>query len=211
MNSELTTIYSLRRVLESAGEGMGMAHSLVKELRNLHPSGCETARLLLLGHPLNISLRPLTECESEEVSMLASLIVSAPSSSTASIGKNGEAFARTLEGWVRARENGKLEQKVHRFRSMITSVVLGAVTAMIASLGPLVGDLDLTGVTHPSSTALLYGAAGFAAIGSAMLGLFMSGRRFYANAAVSLLAFAAVSYLATPLANVPSIGLWGIK
>jgi len=160
---------------------------------------------------LHISLRPLTECESEEVSMLASLIVSAPRSSATSIGKNGEAFAKTLEGWVRARENGKLDQKVHRFRSMITSVVLGAVTAMIASLGPLVGNLDLTGVSHANSTPLLYGAAVFAAIGSAMLGLFMSGRRFYVNAAVSLLTFAVVSYLAAPLTNVPSIGLWGIK
>jgi len=211
MNPDLTAIFAMRRVLESTGEGMGMAHSLVKELRAVRPSGFETARLLLLGHPLRISLRPLTESTSVEVSMLASLIVSAPSSSSSSIGRSGEAFAGTLEGWVKARENGRLEQRVQRFRSVVTSAVLGAVTAMIASLGPLVGNLDVTGSSHLNPAPLLYGAAGFAAISSAMLGLFMSGRRLYVNVIVSLLVYAVVYSLASPLAGVPLIGLWGVK
>ncbi len=211
MNPDLTAIHSLGRVLESASDGMGMARSLVKELRQVRPQGSETARLLLLGYPLRISLGPMTEGESEEVSMLASLIVSAPSSSSASIGRNGKAFAGTLEGWVKARENSKLEQKVQSFRSVITSAVLGAVTAMMASLGPVIGSLGLFGASHGSQVSLLYGAAGFDAISSTMLGLFMSGRRFYVNVLASLAVYALVSSLASPLAGVPAVSLWGVK
>jgi len=212
LNPDLSTILSLRRVLESAGEGMGMAQSLVREIRDVEPLGTETARLLLLGLPLNVALRNLTRTKSEEVSMLASLMVSAPRSSSTLVGKSGGAFAGTLERWVKARESGKLEQKAMRFRSLITSAVLGGVSAMISSLGPLVGNLALTDTPATVNTVtLLYAAAALTAVSSGMLGLFMSGRGFYVNVGVSLAVFALVSALASPLAAFSSASLWGVK
>jgi hypothetical protein len=212
VNADLVRILALKKVLESASEGMGMAHSVAKELRRIRPNGSESARLVLLGHPLAIALRPLIESGSEEVSMLASLIVSAPRSSSAMIGRSGGILAGTLERWVGAKESGKLQQKALRFRSLVTCGVLGAVTAMIASIGPLVGSLDFTGTSQAAgSTMLLYAAAGLTGISSFMLGLFMSGRSFYLNVALALGVFTLVSTLASPLANVPAVSLWGVK
>ena len=208
----MARILALKKILESTREGMGMAQSVAKSLRSGEALGRESARLVLLGYPLGLALRPLIESECVEISMLASLIVSAPRSSTTLIGKSGGVLAGTLERWVKARESGRLQLKALRFRGMITCGVLGAVAAMVASLGPLVGNLDFTGTSVPSgSTSLLYAAAGLTGISSSMLGLFMSGRGFYLNVAVALGVFALVSALASPLANVSSISLWGIK
>ena len=212
MNTELVRILALKKVLESASEGMGMAQAVARELRRAEPLGRESARLVLLGHSLAFALRPLVESGCEEVSMLASLIVSAPKSSSTMIGRSGGILAGTLERWVKAKESGKLQQKALRFRSLVTCGILGAVTAMVASVGPLVGSLDLTGTPPPTSSAtLLYSASALAAISSGMLGLFMSGRSFYLNVAVTLGVFILVSAIASPLANVPTVSLWGVK
>jgi len=212
VNTELVRILTLKKVLESASQGMGMAQSVARELRRVQPPERESARLVLLGYPLAVALRPLIESGCEEVSMLASLIVSAPRSSSVIIGRSGGIFASTLERWVKAKESGKLQQKALRFRGLVTCGVLGAVTAMVASLGPLVGTLDFTGVSQPTgSTTLLYSAAGLTGVSSCMLGLFMSGRSFYLNVVVALGVFTLVSALASPLTNVSTVSLWGVK
>ncbi len=212
MNQDLRTILALRRVLQSAKKGMGMGQSLVRELQCHESAGTETARLLLLGFPLSVALQPLIRGKSEEVSMLASLIVTAPRSSTALVGASGEALAGTLERWVKARENTRLENRVFRFRSLLTSGVLGAVTAMIASLGPVVANLNFENAPAAGGGgSILYAAAGFAAMAAGMLGLLMSGRGFYVNVAVALGVFALVSALASPVASVQPISLWGVK
>lgn len=211
MNPDLSTILSLKRVLESTSEGKGMAKSIVEGLGGDRPLGSESARLLLLGYPLPLALRPLVDGGSDEISMLASLIVSAPMSSTSLVGKSGSAFAVTLERWIKARENGLLEQKVMRFRSLVTSAVLGAVTAMVASLGPLVGSLNFGTGAVLDPGALIYAGALMATISSGMLGVFMSGRGFFVNVALSLATFALVAVVVSPLASVPSVALWGVK
>ena len=212
MNAELVRILTLKKVLESASEGMGMAQSVARGLRTAEPPGNEAARLVLLGYSLPVALQPLIESGCEEVSMLASLIVSAPRSSSAHIGRSGGVLASTLERWIKAKESGKLQQKALRFRSLVTCGVLGAVTAMVALLGPLVGTLDFAGASQSTgSTALLYSAAGLTGISSCMLGLFMSGRNFYVNVAVAMAVFTLVSTLASPLANVSTVSLWGVK
>ncbi|MDE1852713.1 MAG: hypothetical protein KGI38_03075 [Thaumarchaeota archaeon] len=211
MNPDLSTILSLRRVLESASEGEGMARSFVEGLGDVRPLGSESARLLLLGYPIPLALRPLVEGSSDEVSMLAALIVSAPRSSTSLVGKSGSAFAVTLERWIKARENGLLEQKVMRFRSLVTSAVLGAVTAMVASLGPIVGSLNFGTGTAADPGSLIYAGAAMVTVSSGMLGIFMSGKNFFVNVALSLAVFALVAAVASPLASVPSVRLWGVK
>jgi hypothetical protein len=212
MNQDLSMILSLRRVLESAEEGMGISQSMVRELGVASPPGSSAARMLLLGFPLTKALRPLIQGKSEEASILASLIVSVPRSSASLVGKNGEALAMTLERWVEARESTRQEHQVMTFRSLLTSGVLGAVTSMTASLGPVVGNLGFTGSTPASNpSAMLAAAAAMTAIGSGMLGYFMSGRRFYLNVATAIAVFATVSYLVSPLASFASAGLWGVK
>lgn len=199
-------------MLESVGEGRGVALSVVEELRSAPDPAPDAARKLLLGYPLRASLRLLSESGTDEVAMLASLVVAAPRSSAALVGEKGEELAATLERWVKARDNRRLEQKALKFRSVVTSGVLGAVTAMLASLGPLVGSLNLGGGAPPGDpSAFLAGAAVMAAIGSAMLGLFVSGKGFLLNVAVTMGAFAVVSAFAFPLANVSVATMWGVK
>lgn len=211
MNRDVLRILSLKRVLESAGQGSGMARSIVEELGGDDGLGREGARLLLLGNPISTAMRPIIEGGAEEVSLLASLIVAAPKSSAPLVGTSGGAIAHTLEGWAKARENRALEQKVLRFRSLVTSAVLGAVTAMLASLGPMVGTLGFGAGPGVDPGALIYGAAAMTAISSGMLGVYMSGKGFYVNVAASLAVFGIVCAVASPLASVPSVGLWGVK
>ena len=204
MSAELDAMHSLGRALKSAGEGKGLARSAVEELCRAGPLGREGARLLLLGFPLSRALLPLVEDGGDEVSMLASLVVAAPRSSAPIVGKSGESLALTLERWIRPREREALEQKVMRFRSLVTSAVLGAVMGMLTALGPVVGSLGL-GASAGGSGALVYGSAALTALGAGMLGAFMSGRRFFVNVLLSLAVFAVIAAAAAPLVSVPSI------
>lgn len=212
MNSDLALVHSLRKALESAGEGKGMARSVTEALGREPSGGAKAARDLLLGHTLARALRPLAESRVPEVAMLASLIVAAPRSSTPLVGRSGESLAGTLERWVKARETRKLEQKVLRFRSLVVSGVLGGVTAMMATLGPVIGNLDFTGNAPPVDPwALLAGAGAMAAVSSGVLGLYMAGRGFLGNVAVTLAVFLFVSAVSAPLAGFsPAVG-WGVK
>ena len=212
MKDELALLLSLRRTLEATAQGMGIARALAEGLRSASPAGVGVARLVLLGYPLRVSMAPLADGGSDEVAMLASLIVSATKSSALTVGRSGEVLEMILERWVKAKEGRRLEQRILRFRGLVTSGVAGAVVAMLASLGPMVGNLSLaTGASSPAAGLLLPGAAVMAGVSSAMLGLFMSGRGFVANVAVSMGVFAVVSAIAYPLANVPTLGLWGVK
>jgi hypothetical protein len=211
MNPDLSMVLALRRVLASAADGKGMARGVIEELGGSGTLGSAAARMLLLGYPLAISLRALGERSSEESAMLASLIISTPRSSATLVGDSGKVLADTLERWVKAKENRRLEERVLRFRSLITSAVLGAVTAMIATLGPVVGNLSFGSATAVNPKDLVLGAAGLVAVSSTMLGLYMSGRRFLLNVIVSLVVFGAVSTIASPLSSVPAVAFWGVK
>ncbi len=203
MSTELDAMHSLGRALKSAGEGEGLARAVVEELRRAGPQGREGSKLILLGRPLSQALLPLIEEGGEEVAMLASLIMSAPRSSVPLVGRSGESLAASLERWVKSRESELLERKVMRFRSLVTSAVLGAVMGMLTALGPVVGSLDLGGGTGDTA-ALVYGAVAMTALGSGMLGAFMSGRRFFVNVFLSLAVFAVVAAAAAPLASLPA-------
>lgn len=212
MKEDISAVISLRKVMEASAEGEGIARALVEEFRGSKPPGVGVARMLLLGLPLRSALDSYRERSSEEAGMLASLLTVAESSSATLVGRNGAFLGRTLETWIKLKENARMEQKVHRLRSVITSGVLGAVTAMVSSLGPLVGSLSFTsGVPAPDPQILTLAAAVMAGIASMMLGLYMSGRGFFVNVAVTLSVFAVVTAVAGPLVNVPTVALWGVK
>ena len=97
------------------------------------------------------------------------------------------------------------------FRGLVTSGILGAVTAMIAALGPLVGALGTFGGAPSDPSALAYCAAAMAAISSGMLGTFITGRGFYQYVLAALAAYGVVWAAASPLGSVSPAGLWGVK
>jgi hypothetical protein len=212
LTKDLQTILSLKRALESARKGMGISQALLREFSRSKAEGREVARLLLLGFPLKKSLSPMSDKGTEEVSMLSSLVVGAPRSSVSVVGRSGMMLATTLESWIRERENRILEQKVMRFRGFVTSGVLGAVTAMMASLGPVVGNLNfLTNAAQSGGGDLLIWAAGLAGVSSGMLGLYLSGRGFVLNVVIALSTFALVASAVAPLTNIPALSPWGVK
>lgn len=214
MNSELSIVLTLRKVLELARDGKGVAGSLVRELGGAEVPGKEVARRVLTGFPIESSLLPLLAGDSREVAMLASIVVASAKSSSALAGRNGELLSYTIERWVKARENRRLEEKVLGFRGFIVSGVLGAVSGMVAALGPVLGALDFSRAQAQAQAdpgSLTYAAAAMVILSSVFLGLSMSRRKFYLNVFVAALAFLAVLYMVSPLVSL-SAGLpWGIK
>lgn len=211
MIPDLDLVLALRRVLESASEGRGVAHSLVAELPTSGSHGADIARRVLLGFPPEVSMRPTAKGVSEEVAILTQLITQAASSSALLIGAGGAELSFTLEKWVKLREARRIESRVVWFRSVITSGVLGAVTAMIGSLGPVLGSLDFLHPQAPKATDVVYAAAALAIVSSTMLGISLAGRKFYVNVAVTMVVFSAVDLLVSPLVNSFGGILWGIK
>jgi hypothetical protein len=212
LSRELSTVVALRRVLQSVANGRGIAESVVHELPKGADGGAESARRVLLGFPIQTALQSITNGASSEVSMLASIVFQIAKISAPLGGKNGEALSYILERWVKVRESNRLEERVQRFRALIASAVLGAVTAMISTLGPLLASFGSgsLGVTTGSSN-FLYAGFAMAISSSAMLGVFVSGRRFYLNVSVTAAVFALVGLLVAPLADLPSISLLVVK
>lgn len=212
MNSELRTLFSLRMTSTAMGEGSGLAGALVKTFRNEKGELRSIARKTLLGYPPGLSLAPLVSSNSAEIAMLSSLIATAAAGSTEAVGRKGEGLSLTLERWLKAREGRRLQQRVYGFRGLIVSAVLGGVTGMVSSLGPIVGGLSFSGppvLVDPAAIQLF--AGGMASLSSAMLGLFISGRGFLVNVGITIVIFGIVSSVVAPLAAVAVPIPWGIK
>ena len=169
------------------------------------------ARRVLLGLPVEAALSPLTEGGSRELAMLAGLLSRASTASTEAVGMRGERLSVTLERWLRRREARRMEQRVMQMRCHIMAAVLGAVVAMLASLGPMVATLNVLTQTAPAANGrlLLWSSGAMVCASSATLGIFMSGRRFMLDVAIALTTFALVCYAAGPLVALPVVSLWG--
>ncbi len=202
MSEEVSMISSLRKAMESVGQGMGIAEAVARSLRTSGKKGREVSRRILLGFAIDSAVRPLLSSDSEEVAMLAALLGVSSKSSASLLGTAGERLSHTLEDWVKLRESRKMEERVQRFRCLLGSCVVGAVSAMVASLGPMLGSLYTLTVSQSQGPNLtLYAGAAMAAISSGMLALYVSERRIYVNVALSLASFCLVSFLVSPLTN----------
>jgi hypothetical protein len=212
MKTHLNALLLLRSVFSSASQGKGLAASLVETFRDGTEDQREVARRLLLGFPARSALEPLAAGRSEEVSVLSALLANSPSSSAKAVGEKGKSLSMLFERWIRMREAHDMELKVMQMRSHLMSAVMGAVVAMLASLGPLVAGLSFfSQPTGASGGELLTWSAVVVATSSATLGVFMSGRRFFVDVAISLVVFAVTAAAVAPLASVPVVNLWGIK
>ena len=211
MEQELSVVLAFRRVLERTGEGMGVSQALLRELGGAGPIGNEARRGLLLGLPPGVALMTISTGSSAEASMLALLVLSSKTSSVVTTGKKGETLSDLAEKWVKARENQRLESRVIRARGLLASAVAGAVCAMIATIGPLLGSLsDIANPVPAATGSLLYPGATMALISSGLLGLYTSGRGFYLNVLVTGIVYGFVAFAVAPLASFPS-SIWAIK
>ena len=190
---------------------MGVSQSLIQELKGEGPQATEVRRRILLGLPLEAALRPISNGSSPEASMLASLVISSKNGSALQTARKGGRLSDVAERWVKARENQRMEAKVRRVRGLIASGVSGAVTSMIASIGPLLGSLSSLGSpgTAPSGSLLLPAAA-MALISSGMLGVYTSGKGFFLNVILAGVVYLMVALAVAPLASLPSV-TWAIK
>jgi len=203
-------VLAFRRVLERAGEGMGVSQAVVRELKGTGPQA-EARKRILLGIPINSALLQIIEAGSAEASMLASLVIRCQDGSVQLTGKRGEELSYLAERWVKTRENQRLEANVRRSRGLIASGVCGAVSGMIATIGPLLGSLSNLGNPGASGASsqvsLLFPAATMALLSSGFLGVYTSGKGFYQNILTAGLVYLLVSIAVAPLANLPPLTL----
>ncbi len=186
---------------------------MVRSLPGSGAAGVDVARRIMLGYPVSASLEPMLS-GSDEIASLALLLGAGEGSSAKSLGRSGERVSLLLEGWIKLRESRKLEARVQRFRSLIVSCVVGGVSAMIATLGPMLSSLysTTTALSGGGGAGLtLYAGAAMAATSSAMLAIYVSERRFYLNVALSLISFVAVWGFVSPLASFTISPLWLAK
>ena len=210
MKDDLKMVQALRRVLEASTGGRGTSKSAIEELAGVTREGKEVARSLLLGLGLRWAMVPLEKAKAGEVRMLSSLLGEVGRSSAESLGRGAGELSATLEKWISLSESKKLETRVQEYRGLLASGILGAVSSMVASLGPMMGSLNFSAqLTPPDPTAIRVAAAIMSANGAAMLGLYLSGRRFVLNVVGCILAFLFVSALVSPLLGVQTSTLWG--
>lgn len=212
MNRDLRVLFSLRLASSAMGRGKGLAGALVTAFRRERGELRSIARNTLLGFPPELSLAPLVHSSSAEIAMLSALIATSAAGSTEAVGRKGEGLSLTLERWLKAREARRLQQRVYRLRGLIVSAVLGGVSGMISTLGPIVGGLSFSGPTTAADPLVIQLFAGsMALLSSAMLGLFISGKGFVANVGITLVIFGIVSVAVAPLTAVAVPIQWGIK
>jgi hypothetical protein len=212
MSKTLARIQLLKKVLASVGAGRGVSASVVLAFRGGGGAERLAARMVLLGHPPRRSMASIVSDQSRELGMLASLVTMASGSNLAAIGRKGSEFSALMERWLKAKEERLMEQKVFQMRGLIMSAVLGAVMATVSALGPLVGAGELfAGGGTSAGPALNYASAAMVVVSSSMIGLFLSGRRFYLNLVLALAVFSLALSASSPLAPVPTVSLWGIK
>jgi hypothetical protein len=212
MNRRLARLHLIKRVLASISAGRGVSTSIVLALRQGEGAEELAARKVLLGFPPARSMASIVSDKSRELGMLASLVTMASSSNVASIAKKGTELSNLLEGWLKAGEEKAMEARVFQMRGLIMSAILGALMATVSAIGPLVASSDfLSGGAVSAGPSLYLMAGAMVAVSSSMLGVFLSGRRFYVNLGLALGVFLVASYAASPLSSVTGVNAWGIK
>lgn len=212
MNKNLARMQLLKRVLSSISAGRGVSASIVLVLREGTGAEKLAARSVLLGYPPSKSMASIASDDSRELGALASLVTAASSSSAEAVGRKGIDLSRLLEGWLKVGQERAMEAKVFQLRGLIMCAVLGALMATVSTMGPIVASsafFSSAPVTAPVPLALV--SCAMVAVSSTMLGLFLSGRGFYINLALSMGVFLVASFATAPLVSEVGLSSWGIK
>jgi hypothetical protein len=210
MNDEIALLQTLKRILLGVEEGQGTSNALVANTA-CNGSLNSVAREALLGYPPTVSMRSLVDSKIPEVGMLASLIVIGSKGSVMQIGRRGGGLSLRLENMVKARESIRMEARVYNLRSLMIAGVLGAVMGMISTVGPVFGSLNIGSPIRVDPLLIQVTAGAMVSVSAAMLGVFMSGRRFPIHVLLALTAFIMVVLVSSPLTNGIFSSSLGIK
>lgn len=205
--SELARMDRLRAVMKLSSRGRGMGASLVETFgESDSEEEQKVVRSILLGHPVDESTAELLKTGGHARDLLSFLVQQAKiNASEAS--RRADRLASLFEHWVRAQQARIVDQRILETRSIMVSAILGGVTAMVATIAPVLSSFQLT-LSADGTAALAAGTAiGYAQYlglffvvpGSFFLGLFFSPRRALLNVAISCTAYLFAAYLFAPL------------
>ena len=199
-SAELRRMDKLRQVMRLSARGKGMAASIVETFRDskLAPE-VETVRSILLGRPVEESAARMASGDGPARDLLLYLVQQAKvDASEAS--RRADKLAVLFEHWVRAKQERLVDQRIMETRSLMVSAILGGVTAMVATLAPVLASFQLSFTQQATSVGYSqYLGLFFIVPGSFFLGLFFSRRRALLNVMVSVAVFSLVVYLFAPL------------
>jgi hypothetical protein len=199
-SAELRRMDRLRQVMRLSARGKGMAASIVETFRD---SGVrretEAVRSILLGMSVDESARMLTGSGDHSNELLAYLVEQAKVDALEA-SRRAERLAVLFERWVRAKQDRLVDRRIMETRSLMVSGIVGGVTAMVASLAPVLSSFQLTfNQQAPPPAFTQYLGILFVLPSSFFLGLFFSSRRAVLNVVVATAAFALTVYLFSPL------------
>ena len=191
--------------------GRGLASSIVKVYGHGNGEEGSVARVVLLGFPPKLAIKPLLESGDPFVMGLAKYVAHQGSVNLSETGRSAQRLSDLFTRWAKSNERRAMEARVLELRANMVSVVMGAVLAFLSSLAPLLSSLQFT--IEPASggqNLLVYAAGGMTIVSSSFLGLFLS-RRPYVCTAAAATAFLVVLWLVSPLLGIKLPNLWGIK
>ncbi len=198
-SQELVRMGKLRQVLKMTAHGKGMAASIVETFRGSRvEEEREMVRQILLGNPVEQSVAGLISVNDHSREILLYMVNQAKVNAVEA-SKRADKLTSLFEHWVWMKQQRVVEQKIMETRSIMVSVILGAVTAMISALAPVLSSFQLTLGATPGAPSPSYLGIMFVVPASSFLGVFFSPKRAYLNVAVSVVAYLLVTYFFTPL------------
>jgi hypothetical protein len=188
---EIERIQKLRLILSDSVNGRGIAASMVAAFKDSDEKlEKKVARMILLGIPVERSVKSMLEAKGESHDLLRYIVTEAKVN-LLEASKNAEKLSSLFERWVKLKRVRMMEQNVMEMRGHIVSVILGAVVSLLSSLAPVISTFQQFLTNNVRSSELFpYLGISLTLISSVFLGFYLSPRRAYID---PILAF--VSYL----------------
>jgi hypothetical protein len=197
---ELARMGKLRQVLRLSAHGKGIAASIVETFGESRvEEEREMVRQILLGNPVEESVANLLSRNDPSRDILL-YVVNQAKVDAVEASRRADKLTSLFEHWVWMKKQRIIEQKIMETRSIMVSVILGGVTAMISALAPVLASFQLTlTATPPPPPTPSYLGILFVLPAASFLGFFFSPKRAYLNVIVATAAYAMVAYFFTPL------------
>ncbi len=200
---ELEVMRKLRTALKRSSRGLGLAAAFVEAfLESKNGEERDAVKRILLGTPVEAAFAGLISDKGSSGELLR-FIASLARVDSSEASRGAERLSPMFDRWTLLKERRAMEKKVMQFRGLIVSTVAGIVVGMLSTLAPAISNFQISIATAPPPSAMFspYEGAAFLLPSAVALGLFLSPRRPYLNAAASLAAFAGVVYFLGPFAS----------
>jgi hypothetical protein len=183
-------------------KGRGVSSSVVSafsESRDREENS--VAREILLGVPVGDALSRLKAVD-RAILPLLNYLKTESRVSAMETGKSAQRLIEFYEHWLEAKERREVERRVMALRAHMTSAILGAVTAFIATLSPLLGSLQFfLSAARPDPLPMLITGGVMAGVSSFFLGLYMNPRRPYVDFVICMVCYYLSYSFVSPLLN----------